>query len=434
MILKDAINISVEDNDVERIWMFNEIVWEKSRPTTLTLKSSTSATSFLNSYTLTATLKDSNNQPLIGKIEFYEAPKNFSGSINDIFVNENKIGESETSIENGQANANLTLSSKDIRTHTYYARFNGDQKHKPSKTEIPASINVQKDKPQITKLGKFTNIYNSWDIGAKLTNSKGKILKNKTIYFINGTNDDWGDDDTDKNGKAIIPVSGKNTDRTYTITMKFNGDDFYKSVSIKQKYTISASKATPSNITKLTNIRAGDSNNNCQTIEGGSCNNANNTEPYQTWRNDANKNSTTLNPTGVSICGHQDCYCRVIGTSSGTWKRPAPLTATFTKINGYIEKITCTYEDKYGKGWSTGGYPSIGAPSLESNTYNKSKSSTAAKTSYTKHTVTWEGRKTMSSAPTITINYPANTSGETGVMYIKNIKLTVYYIPIKETL
>ena len=41
MKLKDAKTIFIDDNDVERIWMLNEIVWEKRRPTRITMTAST---------------------------------------------------------------------------------------------------------------------------------------------------------------------------------------------------------------------------------------------------------------------------------------------------------------------------------------------------------------------------------------------------------
>ena len=73
MILKDADTIFIEGKDVERIKIFNDVVWEKIKATTLTLHSSTSSTSFVNSFTLTASLTETKTGiPVNGNIEFYD--------------------------------------------------------------------------------------------------------------------------------------------------------------------------------------------------------------------------------------------------------------------------------------------------------------------------------------------------------------------------
>lgn len=432
MELKDAKNIFIgdsDDNDVQRIIMFNEIVWEKSKPTVVTLTSSTSATSFLNSFTLTATLKDDDDNPIIGNIEFYETPTSFNGTIEEVFVAKNKIGVKQTTISNNKAQAKLTISSKDIRTHKYYALFNKTNKYKTSNTTTPVSVKVQKDTPKLVKLGKQTNIYNTWDIGAKLTNSKGTALSGQDITFENdGTL--WGRDATSKTGKAIIAVSGKTVNKTYKITVSYAGNKYYNKVSFPQNYKILDFKPTTSSLSQLAQAKKGNNyygpsnySSSCS-----DCRDDNTTGPYQRWKIDKD---------GASICGEQDCYCRMIGTASGTWRRPAQLTATFTKISGEVHKIKLSYTDKFGKGYSNGGYPSFDPTilNIHAGSFSEPEASfKAPESSYQKHEKTWSHRTTLSSAPTVRINYSANTAGETGLIYIKDIKLTLYYIPTKESL
>lgn len=420
MILKDAINILVENNDVERIRMFNEIVWEKNRPTKILLTTSTASTSFLNSYTLTATISEDNQEekPVSGTISFYE----------NIDNNSVLIGTSDTIIENNKSTAVLTLTSNQIATHTYYAVFEKTNKYKASQS-ANINVEVQKDTPTLTMLGKDTNIYNTWNIGAKLTNSKGSILKNKTVTY--GTTSK----STGSSGKAIFNISGKTAGTTLSVKYNFAGDDYYNACSLTKKYKILDLKSEKSPIAGLkqsmkdanNNIQYGDSTNKCG-AEYSQCSNANNTAPYQRW--------DVVNKDGESICGRQNCYCKVIGTSSGTWKRPAPITATFTKKSGTIKKVDFSYSDKKGKGFSNGGYPTIGGATVTlkigSDTYSKTFENTTS--SYKSHSHKWNCNSTMSSAPTVKIEYPANTGGEDGLIFIKNLKLTFYYIPTQTAL
>ena len=399
MILKDADTIFIEGKDVERIKILNDVVWEKIKATTLTLHSSTSSTSFVNSFTLTASLTETKTgMPVDGNIEFYDG--------------NTKIGISTTL--NGTAT--LTTSSNNIGTHNYKAKYVGTKKHKPSNSSMVA-VAIQKDTPKLSVLGTTTNIYNGWDIGVKLVDSKGNPISNRTINFSSG-----GTSKTTSNGKAIKSISGRTVNSTMNVTFSFAGDNYYNAKSLQKAYKILQYKSQASSITNLSSVSGGPSSTSCS-----SCENTNNTQPYQKW--------DSINKNGESRCGRRDCYCYMIGTASGTWKRPAPLIATFTKISGTIQKITCSYSDKYDKGFHNGGYPSIKAPILTSNTYGSSKTSgNPNKASYSGHSVEWTGAKTMSSVPTIKFSYPANTAGETGIIYIKNIKLTVYYIPPKESL
>ncbi len=403
MILKNADTISIEGKDVQRIKMFNDVVWEKIKTTTLSLTSSTTSTSFVNSFTLTATLKESASQaPVSGTIDFYDG--------------NTKIGSSNTVIKNNVATATFTTSSQSIGTHQYNAKFNGTKKHKASQSGNRA-ISINKDTPKLTRLGSTTNIYNSWDVGVKLTNSKGSAISNRQIYYTSSSHKA-----TNSSGKAIINISGKTEGSTYTVTFNFKGDSYYNSVSLKQSYKIQKPASKSLSLNSLTQGAGGPSNSDCST-----CKNANKTGPRQKW--------DVLDKNSWSRCGRQNCYCKMIGTASGTWKRPAVLTATFGKISGTIKSLSCSYSDQYDKGYSSGGYPSIGAPTLTSNTYGSSKTSgKPKKASYGSHTVEWSGSKTMSSNPTIKFDYPANTAGETGLIYIKNIKLTAHYIPSKESL
>lgn len=419
MILKDARNIFIENGDVQRIRMFNEIVWEKNRPTKLSLTTSTASTSFLNSYTLTATLSEDTQQqaPVSGTIKFYEKNDN---------SNDTLVGTANTSIKNNISTATLTLTNKDIKTHKYYAVFERTGKYKQSQS-TNVNVTIKKDTPQFTMLG-TTNIYNTWNIGVKLTNSKNSALNKCTVKYGSTSKT------TNSAGKAIFSISGKTEGSTLSVTYKFNGNDYYNSCSLTKTYKIQKLKTQDSKITSLEQSKKGSHYYGSSTTEcvqeWGRCKNANDTAPYQKW--------DIISATGESRCGRQGCYCHIIGTASGTWKRPAPLTATFTKYSGTVKKVTFSFNDKKGKGYSNGGYPTIGGATVtlkNAGVSNAEYTFSAPGTSYASKAKSHTWNCNVSSyTPKVVINYPANTGGEDGLMFIKNLKVTIHYIPAQTAL
>lgn len=418
MILKDARNIFIGNEDVQRIQMFNEIVWEKDRPTKLSLTTSTASTSFLNSYTLTATLSEDTQEeaPVTGMIDFYEIIDENDRS-KDIFV-----GKANTSTKNNISTAALTLTNNNIKTHKYYAVFKATGIYEQSQSSN-VDVTIKKDKPQFTMLG-TTNIYNTWKIGVKLTNSKNNVLKKYRVHY--------GDvyDDTDSKGKATFTISGKTEGSTLSVTYKFNGNDYYNSCSLTKKYTIQKPASKVSNITELDRVHSTSTDKK--------------TKPYQYWY--------TINKNGVSKCGQKDSD-KAISSSAGTYKRPDTLKATFTKINGKVFSTKFSYADSILPGYpaQNGGYAKIGAPTITISHIDYTNKTQIADSgpkqgtpkagppndnSYKTHSISWQNASglTMSDAPTITIDYPANTVGELGVLYLKLLKLSITYIPTQSAL
>lgn len=423
MKLKDARNILIDNEDVQRIKMFNEVVWEKNKPTKISLTASTTSTSFLNSYTLLATLSEDNDYatPINGVVEFYE------DTGNEAIL----LGKSNTTVnvDDNTATARYTTSTKNIGTHTYYAVFNQNEVYGKS-TSTPININVKKDTPKLTLLGD-TNIYNTWSIGVKLTNSKGTVLSGRKIQYGNASAY------TDSKGKAIFYISGKNAG-TLSVTYDFQSvkkvnnkdttDTEYSNCSLSKKYKILNPTPIESKITKLEQT---------QTANGKK-------EPYQKWYH--------LNPNGISVCGEKNSNYTAIGTVGGTWKKPGPLKATFTKIDGKIFNAKFSYSDSIlpGVPAKNGGYPEISGPEITINNNSYSNSTVTVNSSPTKgtpkngppnadsyktHSVSWSNASgdTMST-PTIIIKYPANTGGELGILYLKSLKLTFTYIPTQKAL
>lgn len=416
MILKDARNIFIENEDVQRIRIFNEIVWEKNRPTKLLLTTSTTSTSFLNSYTLTATLSEDTQQqtPVNGTIKFYEKNDN---------SNDTLVGTANTSIENNISTATLTLTNKDIKTHEYYAVFEKTDKYKQSQS-TNINVTIKKDTPQFTMLG-TTNIYNTWNIGVKLTNSKNNALNKCTVEYGSVSTT------TNSAGKAIFSISGKTEGSTLSVTYKFNGNDYYNQCSLTKKYTIQKPASKVSNITELDRVHSTSTDEK--------------TKPYQYWY--------TISKNGISKCGQKDNDKTAIASSAGTYKRPDTLKATFTKINGKVFDAKFSYADSIlpGHPARNGGYAKIGAPTITISHINYEDKTQIANSgpkqgvpkagppddsSYKTHLILWQNESglTMSEAPTVTINYPANTGGELGVLYLKSLKLSITYIPTQTAL
>lgn len=411
-VLKDGRTITVENKDVQRIRMFGDIVWEKTRETILTLTSSTNSTSFVNSFTLTATLKDVYNEPISGIVTFYDG--------------ENIIGSAKTTIKNNTATAILNTSSTDIKTHQYHAVFEKTDKFKES-TSDNISVTIKKDTPTLTQLGTTTSIYNEWDVGVQLKNSVGNPIKSKSITLSNGIS---GTKTTNAQGKVKTTISGKSG--TLTIKYTFSGDSLYNSVTKTVKYTVHTSKSAKA-VSPAVLVETDDKAGPYNYGKSGYCKNPKDDNGHST----INQKWATLSLTGTSRCGVVDCKGGMIGaggSNGGTWQRACKLKASFPHRTEKIKSMTFSYNDKKDKGWSNGGMPTYGKTTLTWNSVNKTKTAPGKDYADTVKKVSWDVNKVLSSNPNIYIYFARDTKGETGIIYLKNIKLTYNYIPVKQTL
>lgn len=435
MKLKDAKTIFIDDNDVERIWMLNEIVWEKRRPTRITMTASTTAISWAHSYTLTAKLEDMDGNPVVGTTKLYRMPNDFNGTLDDLFVDDTyRFITRDTAIEDGEAIVRFSLQYQDIDTYKYYVRFLGTSKYQPSNTTQPITVEVQKDQAELHIVG-TNNIYNTWRVGARLVGSRGNRIGSEPIYFTVDNAASSTEVQTNPYGGALLTIDGKTTNQTHKVKMVFKGNDKYKPVTIENNYKVLSSKSVSLKVQRAS-----------QTIN----------DDITSCTNCTNRNNNTLQKweskgSGEWQCGRQDCYCRMIGSNTGKWKQPSPLTFTFddTEIIGNITSMRFTFSDAYNKGWTNGGYPSFNNTTIGFTYGNKNNPVTTTlqdgkpgKISYNTHTITlegaygeriWHNPDIDPEFPTthlkVNVNYSANTSNETGILNIKDIIFIVAYIP-----
>ena len=158
------ITITTVANDIYQSAVLNKTIEIDSRVNTnISLTTSTTSTSFKNSFTIKATLTDESGNAVNGQIDFYQ-----DGT---------KIKTLSTS--GGVASFSHTGS---VGTHSYYAVFGGDSSHFDS-TSKTVNVTLTKDTPTITAL--TGDIYQDWVTACVLKDSKGNDV-GKTTLVGNG--------------------------------------------------------------------------------------------------------------------------------------------------------------------------------------------------------------------------------------------------------
>lgn len=400
----------IDGKDVQRIRILNDIVWEKTKPTSLTLSSSPSSVISGKTFNLTAIVTDSSGKTINGNVKF-------TGS--------GISGTKTISTVNGIAKLS-NISTTHIGDNTYKAVFEKTDTYLGSSSTT--KVIVKKETPILTVYGDKT-VYDTWKIGVKMTASDGKtILKNKTIKLtINGKNFSAT---TNSKGIASYKIDTSKTGTgSKTATYSFDGssDTKYNSKNLENvKYTIKASKDTT--------LSYNSSSLGKQSIANGT----------QSWIKNSNT-SFQCKKTG------QTCYKNTATIGTDTYKKPDLLKISFSKDNiGIITSATLTFSSQSltqaCKGSTLGGCFDV-APSIKLSTdgskYIKGSGAKAFDTqhwsgySYSSHDVlnqkiTW-GQRTVSANPTITIQYPQNSGYEEACIKLTNISFKVSYIPKQTT-
>ena len=418
MRLKDGKNILIAEKEVQRIRILNDVVWEKNKPVTLTLKASSPAVNSGQNFNLIATLK-SNDVPINGNIIF-------SGK----GIDNNKI----VSVENGIAILN-NISTTSIGTHTYTATFKKTDTYLASSKTV--DVTVKKETPILTVHGETTT-YDTWKVGVLLTRSDGKTpLKNREI-LLTIPNDRTYSLTTNSKGIATHIINTKNTGTgKKTFTYRYiannshnkNDKNIYNSKEITPSYKINPYLSKTLSIAKKSN---GD-----PAISYGTSSNA------QQWKHISD---------GFQCRElHQTCNSgNTIASSSGTKKSADTLKIVYAKKNiDRIKKATLKFSAtslaNACNGSTMGGH--FNAPIVQLSTDgSKFSSGDGAKKfptgkesgyTYSKHdslsqTIVW-GEKDVSSNITISIDYGRNMNVEEACLRIKNISLSVSYIPEQTT-
>lgn len=403
----DKLPVSLNDTDnVERIKILNDIVWERSKNTITQLTASSDNVLYGNSFTLTTStsLEKSGNTSTIvdGIIKFYK--------------NNTLIDTKPTS--NGTAQ--LTVIGDEVGTNIYKAIFT---KEKYNDSSASVSVTVGKKVPILSNVGTST-IYRTWYMGIKLTDNGG-ALSGKTIKItVNGVT---YNKTTDNNG--IARLKNNLNEGIYDVTYVFDGDDTYDSVSTTRKYTMKDYQTTTLSVSSVNG--ASDSDKSA---------------PNQRWQQISNTEYHCYK-NGLKCYATTDA----ISSTSGTYKKPAPLIITFNNNSIstiYEANLSFTSNQTKGCTGASGGAlfdvgPTIG---LDVGTgYDNKIGKAFTKWNYYKsyyaskgpinESMTWlYNGKQINNSLKIKIDYPANSGVEEGFLTIKNLKLTVSYRPTQETL
>lgn len=166
---------------------------------------------------LSITLKDKNNKVLAGKT---------------VEITLNKVTYKVKTNSNGIAK--LQINIKKAGTYTASIKFAGDSPYIKSSASI--KIKVNKQKPKISAAKKtFKRTAKTKKVTAKLTTSRGKILKNKKLTFtVNGKKYT-----VKTNSKGIATAKVKLTKKgTFTCKIKYAGDTTYKAITKSIKVVV----------------------------------------------------------------------------------------------------------------------------------------------------------------------------------------------------
>ena len=355
--------------------------------TSLTSSNSSSNISFVEEFTLSATVSSEDNQTIEGTVSFYD---------NEVLLDNVSLVDNI---------ANYTYSTNEIKEHNFYAVFNESSEYYSSQSSN-LTINIVKDTPVINVI--TGDIYQSWYTACIITDSLGHPLTGKDINIkISTDNSTFSSypQISDSEGKSKIQMNWNPC--TVYAQYIFDGDSQYTAVTVNKTFTIKS----PLTQSKCTG-----------TMTSGS-----NAVPYREWDD------------VYSNCDDNSCRCTNIATSSGSYKRPAALTGSVNfnlPANATVKNLKADWKSQLVKYTSSSGYASIGAPTItisgdgSGSTHTKT-AGTPGKGSYVSGTFNYSGANAagLNDGVNVKVQFPANTSGEIGQIYFIGVKLTATYIP-----
>ncbi len=389
--LKDCKEITIDNKDVRRIKILNDVVWEKNKQTETNI---TASGSFLAGEYVALDIEVINphsNDIINGTAIIERDDGNGYKTVTNITIENNKgifyTKEECTNLE----------STQKIK---YKVTFNQVDVYLESHKEI--EITIKRKTPKLQQYGE-TAIFPGWKIGAKL-DYNGQALSNKTILFGNG-------DTRNTNSNGIVSIT--NTSNTpFSMTYSFQGDTIYNPQTVEQQYTIRelSSKTLTHRISQKSSAIA---------------------EPYQRWYfyND------------YIACGKKMSYAKskyTISAMGGDYKTPQILYVDFTidnDINVEQTSITYTVEHIQGLTYATNYCTNVYFPYIDfylDNNISSKKRYTpehdwfcgyeCTRTKKMYPVASWNN-----SGQRITIEYAANDGPEEGYIEISNIKVTIKY-------
>lgn len=384
---------SVENNYYSSTSIHETITIEKLNTlTVLTSSNSSSNISFVEEFTLSATVSTDISQPIEGTVSFYD---------NEVLLDNVSLVDNI---------ANYTYSTNEIKEHNFYAVFNGSSEYYSSQSSN-LTINIVKDTPIINVI--TGDIYQSWYTACIITDSLGHPLTGKDINIkVSKDNSTFSSypQISDDEGKSKIQMNW-NPCTVYSQYI-FDGDSQYTAVTANKTFIIKS----PLTQSKCTG-----------TMTSGS-----NEVPYREWVD------------VYSDCDDNYCKCTNIATSSGSYKRPAALTGSVNfnlPANATVKNLKADWKSQLVKYTSGSGYASIGAPTIiisgdGSGSAHTKTDGTPGKGSYVSGTFNYSGANAagLNDGVAVKVQFPANTSGEIGQIYFIGVKLTATYIPAQEVI
>lgn len=366
-----------------------------STSTNLTINASNTSISFVEDYSLVATVTSVDESTVTGDVVFYE---------------DNSIIGTAT-LNNGVAS--LTYQNTAIGEHTYYAVFNETDNYLGSNSN-ESSITIVKDTPKISLL--TGDLYTGWKTVYFLTDSVGTPLSNKNVVIsVSSNNSSFADYSrtTSDEGKAGLNMNWNPC--TVYAKYVFDGDSQYNPVSVNSTFKIKDPLSQTKYPGTIVSVPATDS------------------DGKRAWDD---KTCTSDSDTLV---------CNDITSSSGSYPAPAKIQ----KHNGSwgftipedatVTKIVVSWKAKNGTKSSVSAC--INIPAANFAIYNVGSATltgtgvVGGKNTYTTSTITLTS---LNGATPTQINDKIsftlftdkkNTTGNTGSFYIMGLKMIVYYIP-----
>ena len=363
--------------------------------TNLAINASSNSISFVEDYTLVATVTSADESTVTGDIVFYE--------------DNNIIG----TVQLSGGSAQLAYNNGSIGEHEYYAVYNETSNYLTSKSQTN-KLNIVKDTPRLTVL--TGDLYQGWYTACMLTDSKGNALGNKNIVISvspdNSSFTDYSKVSTNY-GKSKLQMNWAPC-KVYS-KYSFSGDSQYNSVSVNSTFKIKDPLSQTKYPGTIVSVPATDS------------------EGKRAWDD---KTCTSDSDTLV---------CNDITSSSGSYPTPAKIQ----KNNGSwgfnipedatVTKIVVFWKAKNGTKSSVSAC--INIPAASFTIYGVGSATltgtgvVGGKNTYTTSTITLTS---LNGATPTQINNKMsftlftdkkNTTENTGSFYIMGLKMIVYYIP-----
>lgn len=236
-VLKDGETITIDNNDVRRIRMFNDIVWEKRRQTLIEMTASPERIMYNDTYILQATVQRCvrmcRKSPKEGGV--WELAKNVPVEFYDITTSGTKKLIA-TAYTNNSGVAQCMLHADKVENKIYKAVYNQNDIYDASETPITIII-----EPKTTKISVFdkgnsdtVTIYRGQYAGIKLLDIDGNALPGQKITITaNGVNYTKV---TDEYGVAKLRINLNAGE--YPITYCYNGAENYAPTTITETYIV----------------------------------------------------------------------------------------------------------------------------------------------------------------------------------------------------